>query len=79
MDIVSLQKALKEWPDFQFSAVVDRNSEQLLLLISEKQSSVPVVLNLRPRQAPALTAVASDTERINRFLASRIAWLEWSL
>jgi hypothetical protein len=79
MDIVSLQRALKEWPDFGYSALVDRNSRQLLLLISENPSSVPVVLNLRPRQTPMPIESLSETERIDLFLASRSPWLEWQL
>jgi hypothetical protein len=79
MDIVSLQRALKEWPGFEYSALVDRNSRQLLLLISENQSTVPVVLNLRPRQTPMPLASLSETERIDLFLASRSPWLEWQL
>lgn len=49
-DIVSLQKALREWPGFEFSALVDRNSGSLLLCIAEPEGAVPVLLNLRPRQ-----------------------------
>lgn len=79
MDIVSLQEAVKGWPDFQFSAMVDRNSQQLMLLISDRQSSVPVVLNLRPRRVPMTTKTADVIGRINQFLMSRSPWLEWPL
>jgi len=79
MDIVSLQKAVKGWPDYEFSALVDRNTRQLLLLISERGSALPVVLNLRPRQTQLNGGALSESERIDLFLASRSPWLEWHL
>lgn len=79
MDIVSLQKAVRGWPNYEFSALLDRNTRQLLLLISEHGSAVPVVLNLRPRQAPMTASALSESERIDLFLASRSRWLEWHL
>jgi len=79
MDVVSLQKAVTEWPGFEFSALVDRNSGQLLLAISADQSALPVMLNLRPRQTQAKAGTANEVERIDGFLASRNRWLEWPL
>jgi hypothetical protein len=79
LDIVSLHKALTEWPEFQFSALLDRNSGQMLLLISEGPSSAPVVLNLRPRQTAIETALENQPGEIDSFLASRGTWLEWPL
>jgi hypothetical protein len=79
LDIVSLQKAVEGWPNFEFSALVDRNSGQLLLVISEHQSDLPVVLNLRPREAQMKNRSTSDGERIDSFLATRSRWLEWAL
>jgi hypothetical protein len=79
MDIVLLQQAMKEWADFKFSALVDRNSQQLLLLVSEDSTDVPVVLNLRPRQTQLTAETANEAERIDLFLASRSPWLEWTL
>jgi hypothetical protein len=78
-DIISLQRAVKKWPAFEFSALADRNSRQLFLLISDDRSAVPVVLNLRPRQTPMQVEAANEAERINQFLASRCPWLEWPL
>jgi len=78
-DIVSLAKAMNEWPNFEFSALIDRNSGQLLLAISEDRSALPVVLNLRPRQTQLETGPADEGEQIDLFLASRCRWLEWPL
>jgi hypothetical protein len=79
MDIVSLQHAVKEWPGFEFSGLFDRNSQQVLLLISDDRSALPVVLNLQPRQTQLPAEPADETERIQSFLASRSPWLEWPL
>lgn len=49
LDIVALQKAIQQWQDLRFSAMLDRNSGQLLLLISEEPTALPVIVNLRPR------------------------------
>jgi hypothetical protein len=76
MDIVSLQRALTEWPQFEFSGLLDRNSRQLLLLVSDRQSALPAVLNLRPRSVETPPATGSETQQIDLFLASRGAWLE---
>lgn len=78
-DIVSLRKAVNEWPEFEFSARLDRNSGQMLLIISEDRSALPVVLNLRSRETEIQTATANEGERIDHFLASRSRWLEWPL
>jgi hypothetical protein len=79
LDIVSLKKAITEWPEFQFSALLDRNSQQLLLLISESSSSAPVVMNLNPRQNTFETALEKPGAPVDLFLASRSPWLEWPL
>jgi hypothetical protein len=79
MDIVFLQQAMKEWPTLEFSGLYDRNSQQVLLLISEDRSSLPVVLNLQPRQTQVPVELADEGERIQSFLASRSPWLEWPL
>jgi hypothetical protein len=79
LDIVSLQKAIVEWPQFQFNALLDRNSQQLLLLISDRLASAPVVLNLRPRPNSFETALENQAGPIDVFLASRSTWLEWPL
>jgi hypothetical protein len=95
MDIVALQKAVREWPHFEFSAILDRNSGQFLLAISESSSALPVVLNLRSRQTsiepdippwnggPSSQAVGAsigaEDQRIDLFMASRSRWLEWPL
>jgi gamma-polyglutamate biosynthesis protein CapC len=51
MDIVSLQQTMKGWPNFRFAGLLDRNSQQLLLLISEDPGAAPAALNPRPRLA----------------------------
>ena len=79
MDIVFLQQAVQEWPTLEFSGLYDRNSQQVLLLISEDGSSLPVVLNLQPRQTQVPGEPAEEGERIQSFLASRSPWLEWPL
>jgi hypothetical protein len=79
MDILCLQRALQEWPGFEYSALVDRNSGQLLLAICENASTRPVVLNLRPRPVELERPLVNDAERIDLFLASRSPWLEWPL
>jgi hypothetical protein len=80
MDIVSLQRAVKEWPNFEFSALFDRNSQQVLLLISdERGAALPVVLNLQPRQTQVQAWTVNEGERIDLFLASRSSWLDWPL
>jgi gamma-polyglutamate biosynthesis protein CapC len=78
-DIVTLRRALAEWPQFEFSALLDRNSRQLLLLVSDRRSARPAVLNLRPRTTEPVPAVNDELERIELFLASRGAWLEQPL
>jgi len=79
MDIVFLQRALKEWSGFEFSGLFDRNSQQVLLLISEDRAALPAVLNLQPRQTLIPCEPTSEVERIQSFLASRSPWLEWPL
>jgi hypothetical protein len=80
MDIVCLQQAVARWPDFCFSGFLDRNSQQLVLLISDGAEALPAVLNLRPRlTAPPEDKALDDVERVQLFLASRNPWLEWSL
>lgn len=79
MDIVALQKAVTGWPTFEFSALVDRNSGQLLLAVSENKSGLPVMLNLKSRQPQSEVATLNESERIDWFLASRSRWLEWPL
>jgi hypothetical protein len=79
MDIVCLQRALKEWPQFEFSALLNRSSQQILLLIAERGENLPVVLNLRPRSTRASIETADPAERVDRFLAGRGQWLEWPL
>ncbi len=79
MDIMSLKKALKEWPQYKFAAMVDRNSKQIVLFISDHSASLPVVLNLRPRLISTQPESESKKERIDFFLASRSPWLEWPL
>jgi gamma-polyglutamate biosynthesis protein CapC len=80
LDIVALQQAQQEWPDFRLEGFLDRNSRQLVLMLSRDPGDVPVVLNLRPRQAELPAAEPADeSERIELFLASRTPWLEWPL
>lgn len=78
-DIVSLQRALSEWPNFEFSGLFDRNSQQVLLLIAEDRAALPVVLNLQPRQTQVQAWTVNEGERIDLFLASRSSWLDWPL
>jgi hypothetical protein len=79
LDIAALQKAIQEWPRYQFTALLDRNSQQLLLLISDGLASAPAVLNLRPRSDSLETALRNQAGQIDVFLASRGMWLEWPL
>ena len=80
MDIVSLQHAVKQWPEFCFTGLLDRGTRQLVLLISQDPASLPVVLNLRPRLTPVpAEKPADEKQRIELFLASRSTWLEWAL
>jgi hypothetical protein len=79
LDVVSLQRAVREWPGFAFSALRDRNSQQVFLLISDDRSALPVVLNLRPRQTQIQVETGDEADRIHLFLASRSPWLEWPL
>jgi len=83
-DIVSLQQAKSRWPNFQLAGLLDRNSRQLVLLISDGPGCLPAVLNLQPRAngtQPQRSAGFSlqNEERIALFLASRSPWLEWTL
>ncbi len=73
-----MHRALQEWPQFEFSALLNRSSQQILLVIAEPGNKLPVVLNLRPKST--ITVDTPDTmERVDRFLASRGQWLEWPL
>jgi hypothetical protein len=79
LDIVTLQKALEEWPTFELKAVLDRNSGQLFLVISKDPTALPVLLNLRSADRAFQPAHMDDRTRLEWFLASRNRWLEWSL
>lgn len=79
LNIVTLQKAMQDWSSYGFQAVLDRNSGQLLLAISEGPASLPVLLNLRARENPPGAAPADADARLDWFIASRSRWLEWSL
>jgi hypothetical protein len=78
-DIVTLQHAVDGWPEFHFSALLDRNSRQLLLLVADSPSGLPAVLNLQPRSVDLHPDSSSESARIDFFLASRSTWLEWPL
>ncbi|MCX7721527.1 MAG: hypothetical protein N2379_00495 [Verrucomicrobiae bacterium] len=76
MDVVLLLKARAEWPEFVYSALFDRGTKQLFLLISGEAGAAPVVLNLRPRHVQ--TEITGDElERLERYLSARAPLLEW--
>jgi len=77
-DVVLLIKAVNAWPQFNYSAVLDRTSRQLFLLIGTDSEALPVVLNIRPRQVQIAAETGTDLERLDRFLRSRSPVLEWS-
>lgn len=77
MDVVLLVKALNGWPEFEYSAVLDRTSKQLFLLVASDTEALPVVLNLRPRHVQLPTTGLTEQGQIEQFVRSRSPLLEW--
>ena len=78
-DIILLYRIRVQWPEYQFKRIVDANSRQAFLSVSDRSAKVISVMNLLPR-SQRLVAI-SETENLNsrlaEFIESRATWLEW--
>ncbi|MGN7613547.1 poly-gamma-glutamate biosynthesis protein PgsC/CapC [Magnetococcales bacterium HHB-1] len=77
-DVVALSQILERWPHYQFKRIVDFDSAQAFLLISNDQKQLDMVVNLVPRQPDKryYHHANADDQNIRRFVDQRAGWLE---
>jgi len=80
-DIIVLLKILKQWPDYQFIRVVDRDSKQSFLILYAQARLISVV-NLTPRNIDSAINVShfdNIGKKVEKFIHSRIAFLNFAM
>lgn len=79
-DIITLQRLVMGWQfDFRFLRLVDRDSRQSFLLLSDHQDRVLLAVNLSPRQFKKHHHVwvgRLTVAQVDDFIDNRAAWLE---
>lgn len=79
-DVVIMHAVIRGWPAYRFKRVIDPNSRQAFLLISQSNGTLLAVANLAPRRPDRVLAVdAKSLQRsdVNGFVDSRMALLEF--
>jgi len=79
-DPVTLRRLQQQWPDYRLTRLLDRNTQQSLLVVRDAAGAIRLVMNLHPR-TPASRQRQSlarlDRASVQRFLDSRRAHLEF--
>ncbi len=79
-DIIVLDNILHQWPHLTYQRVIDLNSKQSFLLISQKADTLIAVINLFPRELNTgllMNPDHMDQNKISNYIDGRIPWLEW--
>lgn len=79
-DPVTLRRLQQQWPSYRLTRLLDRNTQQSLLVVRDAAGAIRLVMNLHPR-TPASRQRQSlarlDRASVQRFLDSRRAHLEF--
>ncbi len=79
-DVVTLRRLQREWTHHRWQRVIDRDSKQSFLLVFDDEHRLQLAVNLNPRHFDSLLATEvskPNLAQLDRFVASRIAWLEF--
>ncbi len=79
-DIVTLARIRDHWPAYYLERVIDRDSRQSFLALSDQLGRLQLVANLNPRGREQIISVSSEKPElasIRRFIETRSALLEF--